>query len=49
MYFLVKGIQFSSNEGQHLNAKEERNNRIGKYIDSFKQIFPQEQLRSILL
>ena len=49
MYFQVKGIQFSSNEGQLLYSKGETNSKIEKYIDSFKQYFPQEQLGPILL
>ena len=43
MYSYVKGIQFSSNEGQHLYSKGERYSKIERYIDSFKQYFPQEQ------
>ena len=34
---------------QHLYAKGKSNNKIEKYIDSFKQFFPQEQLSPILL
>ena len=43
MYFWVNGIQFSSIEGQHLYSKGENNGKKEKYIDSFKQFFPQEQ------
>ena len=38
-----------SNEGQHLYAKGENKSKIEKYIDSFKQFFPQEQLSPVLL
>ena len=38
----------SSIEVQHLYAKGESNSKIEKYIDSFKQFFPQEQLSFII-
>ena len=38
---IIKKREFNliSNEGQHLYAKGERNSKIEKYIDSFKQFF----------
>ena len=39
----------SSNEGQHMYAKGESNSKIVKYIDSFKQFFPEEQFSPVLL
>ena len=49
-HFKVKGIQVSSNEGQHLSSREEStcNCKIEKYIANFKQFFPQEQLSPII-
>ena len=47
-HFKVKGIQVSSNEGQHLYSRGESNCKIEKYIANFKQFFPQEQLSPIL-
>ena len=47
-HFKVKGIQVSSNEGQHLSSREESNCKIEKYIANFKKKFSQEQLSPIL-
>ena len=41
-------MQVSSNEGQHLYSRGESNNKIEKYIENFKQLFPQEQLSPVL-
>ena len=37
----------SSIEGQHVYANGESYSKIEKYIDSFKQFFPQEQLSPV--
>ena len=49
LVFLGKEIQFSSNEGHHLYSKQESNSKLEKYINSFKQFFPEKQLSSIFI
>ena len=46
--FEVKGIQLSSNEGQHLYSRGENNRKIEKYILTIFNNFPQKQFRPIL-